>query len=331
MKKFISLICNILTFATLFCACNKEEPIETQPITESITTTTPVEETTKAPSPVLETTYIDFEGTVSASATRVTAMDINAFLGEGGFYKHAQGGCIMGDYLITCMHSPASNDIPEKVCLVKSDLKTGKIIKKIDNLPLGHGNDATYNPDDNVLVIADCGGNGHNKLHIIDPETLTLKETITVQGNGTTICAIDYDTVNKRYVAVGAQNDYVHIYNRQFQLVKEFEGYGMTKGDPYKGDFVEQGIKTDGKYLYILEWHGGSRIADEHITIEAQVRANILVTDLNTGEHVATVETGIKRELEYMVYHNGKIYIGCNNIRWNGMEFYKVEITTSKN
>ena len=339
MKKFISMMCIVLTFATLFCACNGEEPVETQPVTESVTTAEPTEETTKAPAPVVKTTYIDFDGTVKAKPTEVKAMKISAFHQNeelGGktvqvVYKHAQGGCIMGDYLITCMNAPAVKGVyPQMVCIVKSDLKTGKIIEKSKGMPLGHGNDATYNPDDNVLVIADCGGNGHNKLHILDPETLELKETKTVSGSGTTICAIDYDTVNKRYVAVGAQNDYVHIYNRNFQLLKEFKGYGMTQGDPYKGEFSEQGIKTDGKYLYILEWHGGPNWAEKNSTTESLVRANILVTDLATGKHVATVETGIKRELEYMVYHNGKIYIGCNNIHWTGMEFYKVEITTTK-
>ena len=335
MKKFISLMCIVLTFATLFCACNGDEPVETQPVTESVTTTEP--ETTKAPAPKEEIKpYIDAEKTVRTSATELKTMRIKAFTQTEVLdgknvdvtYQHAQGGCIMGNYLITCMHTPAKKNVhPQMVCIVKSDLKTGEIVKKSKGMPLGHGNDATYNPDDNILVIADCGGNGHNILFIMDPDTLELKETKKVQGSGTTICAIDYDTVNKRYVAVGAQNDYVHIYNRNFVLLKEHKGYGMTKGDPYKGEFSEQGIKTDGKYLYILEWHGGSIWAEKNATIEREVRANILVTDLSTGKHVATIDTGIKRELEYMVYHNGKIYIACNNISWTGMEFYRVDVS----
>ncbi len=329
MKKFISLMCLVLTFATLFCACNGDEPVETQPVTESVTTTTPAEETTKAPASKLKT-YVDIDGTLTATATRVPAMDIRAFQGEGGYYKHAQGGCIMGDYLITCMHSPATNNIPEKVCLVKSELKTGKIVAKSDNLVLGHANDATYNPDDNVIVVADMGMNGRHIVHIVNADTLKVERSISLQASGSSpISYIAYDEVNKRYVCLGGTIEELYVYNRDFKLLKQIKCSGLRDSEEYDNSYLGNGAITDGKYVYIPEWHGGAIWPPN--AKEEQIKTYLRIIDLTIGKDVDLIELGFQREPEFIVFRNGKFYIGCNNIRWNGMEFYKVEITTTKN
>ena len=327
MKKFISMMCLLFTFATLFCACNGEEPVETQPVTESVTTTAPTEETTKAPTSKLKT-YVDIDGELSAKATRLDVMAIRAFAGEGGYYKHAQGGCIMGDYLITCMHSPATETMPEKVCLVKSDLKTGKIVEKSANLILGHANDATYNPDDNVIAVADMGING-NIIHIVDADSLEITGSHTLPTSGAPIGYIAYDEVNKRYVCLGTAIDYIYVYTRDFKLLKVVKCSGLRNSEEYDGKYLGNGAVTDGKYVYIPEWHGGANWPPN--ATEKQIKTYLRIIDASTGKDVDLVKLDFQREPEFIVFRNGKFYIGCNNINWNGMEFYKVEITTKKN
>ena len=329
MKKFISFMCLLLTFATLFCACNGEEPVETQPVTESVTTTAPTEETTKAPASKLKT-YVDIDGELSAKATRLDVMAIRAFAGEGGYYKHAQGGCIMGDYLITCMHSPASNNIPEKVCIVKSDLKTGKIVEKSDNLILGHANDATYNPDDNIIVVADMGINGSHIVHVVNADTLKIERSISLQASGSPISYIAYDEVNQRYVCLGGLLQNLYIYDRDFRLLKVVKCSGFRNREGFDGTYVGNGAVTDGKYVYIPVWHGGETWKSQNIVIEEQTETYLRIIDISTGKDIDRIELGIQREPEYIAFRKGKFYIGCNNIKWNGMEFYKVEITTTK-
>ena len=346
MKKLISLICLVLTFATLFCACNGEDPIETQPVTESTavtttsvpeTTNTPAQETTKAPTSVEKNTFIDVDGKLSLVSKKLDFMGLPQFTQGEHLHRYAQGGVIVGDYAYTCMVTDwYHNGGVYRTCIVKTNLITGKVEAKSESLPIGTSNDAAYNPDENIIVVTDNGKNGTNKVHIIDADTLTRKRDISLQGGAQ---AIAYDTVNKRYICYkynGTETVDLYIYNNKFQLLKVIPG--MEKMDsPYIGKttgkaikFNWQGIHTDGTYLYVTEWHGGSRY-DENVTIEKEVQTKLRIIDLSTGEMVDRLDLGFKREPEYIGFRKGKFYVACNNIKWSGMEFYQVTITTTKN
>jgi hypothetical protein len=54
------------------------------------------------------------------------------------------------------------------------------------------------------------------------------------------------------------------------------------------------------------------------------------VFDIYTGEHVAVIDTGIPREIEYAAYVDGRFLVGCNRIDWNGLEVWEVKITADE-
>lgn len=66
-------------------------------------------------------------------------------------YQHAQGGCVANGFLYTCMHSPFVQ--PNKCIIIKQELSSGKIVGFSREYEFGHANDATYNPDENTIVI----------------------------------------------------------------------------------------------------------------------------------------------------------------------------------
>ena len=96
-------------------------------------------------------------------------------------------------------------------------------------------------------------------------------------------------------------------------------------------DYCLQGCITDGVYVYVLEWHGGQRWGELRgrggATTETS-SSHFKVFDIKTGEHVAVIDTGIPREIEYAAYVDGKFYIGCNRIDWNGLEVWEMTVET---
>ena len=333
MKKFISMMCLLLTFATLFCACNGEEPVETQPVTESVTATAPAEETTKAPAK--KNTFIDVDGTLSATSKELSFMRLRQFTNGEYLHTYAQGGIIEGDYAYTCMVTPWNRKPYENVfrtCIVKRSLINGEIVAKSESLPLGVSNDATYVPYNNTIVVVD-GLNANNLIQILDADTLKVKETLALKGG---VQAIAYDELNERYITIKYDGDdkiKMYIYNKDFKLLKEISGTdGLERMDnKYGGKFNCQGIHTDGTYLYILEWHGGSKYAIDGSTIEREVETKLRIVEISTGKMVDRLDLGFQREPEYIGFRKGKFYICTNNISWTGMELYQVSITTEKN
>lgn len=233
-------------------------------------------------------------------------------------YQHVQGGCEAKGYLYTCMHTPYTT--PNKCCIIKQDFRTGEVVGHSREFEFGHANDATFNPDENTIVVSFCDHTNQNA--ILDADTLSLKEIKVLEGD--CLCNIDYDPERQIYVCVDYQCRFIYVYDKEFRLIKSFEGF-MSQG--VLREFVMQGVVTDGIYAYVLEWHGGERWARENITESKDVKTHFLVFDLKTGKYVDTVDLGIRREIEYAVYRNGRFYVGCNNIRWNGLELYEVEIT----
>ena len=242
-------------------------------------------------------------------------------MGENYRYQHVQGGCEAKGYLYTCMITANPNE--PKCCILKQNIQTGELVSYSDEMSLGHANDATYNPDENTIVISLCDGT--TRMAILDADTLKLKEIITLEGH--VLCNIHYDPVTKIYIAVAVQCEAIYVYDKSFRLIKQFNGF-MNRG-PVR-DYSMQGAMTDGVYVYVLEWHGGKHWAETNVTDEADVKSDFIVFDLATGECAGTIELGIRREIEYATYLNGKFYVGCNNIRWDGLEVYEVEIVASE-
>lgn len=235
-------------------------------------------------------------------------------------YQHTQGGCEAKGFLYTCMHTPYVNN---KCVIMKQNLKTGELLGFSKEYEFGHANDATYNPDENTIVISYCDGT--TRMAILDADTLEYKDTVTLEGH--VLCNIHYDPVTKLYVSCAVQNEAIYVYDKDFKLINSFKAF-MTQGPVV--EYSMQGCITDGVYVYVLEWHGGQKWGELRGQGGASTEtstSHFNVFNIYTGEHVAVIDTGIPREIEYAAYVDGKFLVGCNNIRWNGLEVWEVKIT----
>ncbi len=277
---------------------------------------------------VKPTAFVNMKGNIKVHSIHRKEFDVCPFpmnLVEGDYmYANIQGGCEAKGYLYTCMVWTPSDPAKSKCRIMKQDINTGTVVGYSEAMELGHANDATYNPDENTILVSFCDGT--TRMAILDADTLNLKEVITLEGH--VLCNIHYDPLKKIYVSVAYQCEAVYVYDKDFKLINHFKGFMSNR---YGRDYVMQGSITDGVYVYVIEWHGGKSWVETNTTIEEDARAGLLVFDLATGKFVDTIDLGIHVETEYAVYLNGKFYFGCNNIRWNGFELYEVEITTEEN
>lgn len=242
-----------------------------------------------------------------------------------------QGGGTDGKYMYACILNATEDD--PSCMILKYDLKTQNRVAISAELKLGHANDIAYNPDEHILLVAHCvqntsynGKPAAGLISVFDPDTLALKKTIPL-AEGCDI-SITYNQETKQYITIGVQNNYVYIYDKDFNLVRTITSFGMCKGSfngKYCGDYLMQGIETDGKYLYISGWHGGSDFLTLR-SIEEETSVHLHVMDLETGRQVDMIELGLRREIESFGLIDGKLYIWTNNFTWTGAEFYITEL-----
>ena len=265
--------------------------------------------------------------------TQIKKMSVaTAIAPSGQSLSCVQGGGTDGKYMYACMLNATEKD--PSCMILKYDLRTQNRVAISAELKLGHANDMAYNPDEHILVVSHCvqnttynGQPAAGLVSIFDPDTLALKKTVPL-AEGSDI-SITYDQKTKQYITVGVQNNYIYVYDKDFNLVKTFTGFGVCRGifdGKYCGDYLMQGIETDGKYLYISGWHGGSDFLTLR-SIEEETSTHIHVVDLATGRHVEKIELGLHREIENFGLIDGKLYIWTNNFSWTGAEFYIAEIT----
>ena len=232
----------------------------------------------------------------TTTTTHQSKYDASTGLSAG--YMSVQGGCLVGNDLYSFMVY-----VDNSYCnIIKTDMTTGASTTVATGLDLGHANDAAFNGTD--IIVTDCGANDGTvkTLYVIELENYTVKQTITLDE---TVVSIAYDEINERYVTIGYQNDYINIYDKDFNLIKRFVGV-ITDG------YAAQGILTDGTYLYMLEYYSEKN--------------NLCIFDLATGERVKVIDIGIAREAENIVYKNGDFFVTCNNDNWTGREVYQISV-----
>ena len=254
--------------------------------------------------------YINVSGTLKATATKKNDPNIDAFYSlEGGrdYFTWVQGGCVINNYLYTFMITDKRVLGDEKCVIIKSDIETGEVISYSKEMALGHANDATYNPDENTIVVANCTDG--SILHVLDADTLQLKKNVNISGG---IFSITYDPIKKHYIGVG--HEYIYYYTSTFKYSHKI-AYTYTQG--MSGI---QGVLSDGKYLYMLEYYQNPNDGFD-------IKNNLVVYELYTAKRVTTIDLGINREAENIGYYNGKFYVSCNNISWKGLDFFVVEIS----
>ena len=221
---------------------------------------------------------------------------------DGGFgsFAVAQGACTDGKYAYFAVMQGGGT-------ILKYDINSWKLVasKQISNV--GHGNDIAYNPDENLLVIAN-NEPYYNIVTLIDADTLKvikdveLKQTVKVKETQTDkltgkkktvekekeqpldIYSISYNSELKRYV-VGISGSYdFALLDTSFKKKSQFKGVNTG--------YTRQGCDCDEDYIYFVQ-SGGS--------------GNLLVIYDYSGKHIASVTVSDSHEIENL-FHVGHTF-----------------------
>ena len=205
------------------------------------------------------------------------------FMGEGllDHYYIMQGAATDGEYGYFIVESRA-----ETLCsIVKIDLNTWKIVDRVYELPVDHGNSMAYNARLDQFIIVHCKPT-RNRLSFVDRETLTVVSTLDMPID---MCSISYNELRDQYV-IG------HYDNRHFSICDS--GFNiLTTLDTQEGTFNNQGSDCDDQYIYLIEWDK-SKLNSNHI----------IVYDWY-GNYVNQVTVKSMNEIESMFHTEDKLVI----------------------
>ena len=223
-----------------------------------------------------------------------------------------QGGCSDGKYMYEFMISKDS----EHCIIVKYDLATQELVACSEDMNLGHANDGAYNPNDNTIAITHCLDAAEhlaksNRIYIVDADDLTLLRSYDLPKHE--LFAITYNPVTRQYITAGETE--MNYWDEEFQLLGTKPIF-MTPGWP------SQGIDCDGEFVYRLEF----LIIKNSEGVTVDMKNNIHVNDVKTGEELALIPLNVGLESENMFMYNGEFYVSCNNRSWSGCEVYRFEI-----
>ncbi len=217
--------------------------------------------------------------------------------GFNGF-RIMQGGCTDGTY---CYFAMNDNDVHAVIC--KYDMKTWKLVKRSLPLPIDHSNDICYNPDTGKLIVVHNAPN-RNTISIVDPETLTIDETIKIKHQ---IFSMSYNQSRKQYVVglSGGQN--FALLDQDFKTIKMY--HVRSTG------YTTQGVECDDDFIYFVQYN----------------KNVIMIYDWN-GRLVTRIDLDLPYvEPENISLVDNKFIIACNNSNWTGGIVYKVEIVKKSN
>ena len=192
-----------------------------------------------------------------------------------GTYATAQGSCTDGKYAYFAINNGNTT-------LLKYDVNTWELKSKRSDVNLDHANDMTYNPNENVILVANNTPN-FNIISIVDPDTLKV---IGHQKIKYKIYSISYSPKYDRYV-VGISGTYnFAILDSNFKKIEVFKGY--------KSGYTRQGSDCDDNYLYFVQSGGGG---------------NLLVIYDWSGRLVDTVGIDKALEIENIFHVKNSIFI----------------------
>ena len=209
-----------------------------------------------------------------------------------------QGSCTDGTYSYYVLLNK-SNYYSK---IVKVHHSTRKVVLVSGAMYLGSGNDMTYNPDKNCLVVVQCTGTDPKALISIDPNTLGIIEnrhitlpnklaggTTSDAKGATAFSGIAYDKTRKQYAVLLSHN-----YNF-ILLDAEMNPIQYVKASK-KNDYKIQGIDATSDYILVAQSPKYSSQAYNIIT----------VYDWD-GNYIAKINAKKGYEIE-SIFHIGKKY-----------------------
>lgn len=205
-----------------------------------------------------------------------------------------QGGCVTDNYIWVLIVGVENyyNDFAKECYIVKYDRATMEEIGRSDKLKLGHANDMTYVAETNELYVAQCFA---NQVSIVDPESLTIKETICLDLYFS-VYAIDYNPSKDSFV-MGVGQAGMAMFDRELNL--------YDTAMPQDTTLVTQGICADDQYVYHVLYSTKSNTEEPDNMI--------FVLDWE-GNLITKVPIGLEGyEPENISLVGNTFYIGCND------------------
>lgn len=196
-----------------------------------------------------------------------------------------QGGWFDGRYWYQLFigKDTEHNERDNTVRLVRYDTQTGKTVRISDPLPLNHANDLTYNSRRGLLVAVH--NNPNRKLvSFIDPETLTVTETVTLPCR---IYSLAYSPERDMYVAGIAGGQSFCLLDAAFRQVG-----GPFSPTPDTAGYITQGCACDARYIYFVLY-----------------RQNVITVYDWEGRHIRTLSITVSGEPENLSQVGGSLYV----------------------
>lgn len=196
-------------------------------------------------------------------------------------YYLAQGSATDGEFAYVISLHRVSKD----AAVWKVNLSDWSVTDMVHGLPLGHGNDATYNPKTNELLVVNLDDPNAKTLTVIDPDTLTVTGQKQLPFG---FYAIAYNALRDQYVfGLGGSYDFV-ITDGDFNYIATHTGVdtGLTR----------QGVECDDKYIYFPHWD------------YKKYKNYLLVYDWD-GNFVTQMDVKNYMEIESVFNVDGELYI----------------------
>ncbi len=220
------------------------------------------------------------------------------YSGKDGFGT-AQGAATDGKYAYVVMKKKEGSLETDRI--VKIDMASWEIVLEGEELPLDHGNDMTYDPNKNCLVVVNML---NNIISVIDPETLTIVDRV-VPAYGTWGVGYVDGTSQYALLAYGTPSGLV-ITDKDFTPIRSSP---LASAEGYTG----QGMDADAKYAYVPLSPGAGK------------SGNIIqLYDIATGEYLGIISVGTKMESESIFHVGDDYYIHFNSggSKIASLEFY---------
>ncbi len=227
---------------------------------------------------------------------------------------HVQGGCSDGTYIyqIFIKKDTSSNEVNNTCKIVKInpdfDPYTTAALMTTESLDLNHANDITYNPKTHELIV--CHNNpNRTKLSIIDPDTLTVKRTVTI---GQKIYSITYDADRDLYMVGCSGGQNMRTLSSDFSKLSAT----MYSSAPTQS-MTTQGICSDDTFVYHTLWNSPGSAPNYN--------KNVVTVYDWYGNYVGMIGTKITIESENIFIQNGALYVAAYSSGGKGAYIYRIE------
>lgn len=258
--------------------------------------------------------------TVSAAATDPADLLSGAialeFHTNGAYDVAANGSCntlsasaVRADVLYVAL-----SDGNGTVKIAKKNLSDGKLLQTSDALALGNAVSMCYNPVLDLFAVVHESGD--KQISLVDPETLTVRRTVTA---GVAVDAIAYDTGNNRYAAkVSGENRIVFFDN----TCAFTDGDGLAGVDPAvlsTGTVTFRDMSADSRFVYLLY------SAD---TAQQESRTVVVMMDY-TGTQCYVTDFDLSGKTPLSLTSSGRVfYVASAETEGGIAAFHRVSMST---